>query len=409
MDEFKPGDGPKSFDPNDRSRYGRKSTGNNEPQIDFAALDLDEDDSRPSPLSRVWAESDDNRDEQQDDERVRRSSKGNSVHQTIKKTVSRQHLMMGLGILVLLLLIFGIGSALNVPSDRKSAANKSSAERNIDLSGAVNGNDIANQANGVQPVPGASSTVNSAAGSASRAISVPPVAATPTESQVLPTSGNQHSVEVQGDLNSTLTQQQEPFDQTVESSTLPTEPATVSAIREGNSSNGCHNTSVITHSEKQPVRQPALERQHAVIAHAHHKTEGSRSKTQVPVRTGEKKATVNKASVSTPSVSVNTTVPKSALTGNVNALKSASGSHYTLQLSSSSNYNNLNAWAKKENLKNAVVYKTMRNGQPWYVLVQGIYATKGEARRAVSSLPPDVQAKNPWTKPIHQVQADLKQ
>ncbi|EOI3479556.1 cell division protein DamX, partial [Cronobacter dublinensis] len=97
-----------------------------------------------------------------------------------------------------------------------------------------------------------------------------------------------------------------------------------------------------------------------------------------------------------------------ASAGNVGALKSAPGSHYTLQLSSSSNYNNLNSWAKKENLKNYVVYQTTRNGQPWYVLVSGVYGSKDEAKRAVSSLPADVQAKNPWAKPIHQVQADLK-
>ncbi|HAP81278.1 MAG TPA: cell division protein DamX, partial [Enterobacteriaceae bacterium] len=41
-----------------------------------------------------------------------------------------------------------------------------------------------------------------------------------------------------------------------------------------------------------------------------------------------------------------------ASSGNVGSLKSAPSSHYTLQLSSSSNYNNLNAWAKKESLKN---------------------------------------------------------
>ena len=95
-------------------------------------------------------------------------------------------------------------------------------------------------------------------------------------------------------------------------------------------------------------------------------------------------------------------------TGNVGSLQSASSSNYTLQLSSSSNYDNLNAWAKKSNLKNYVVYQTTRNGQPWYVLVSGIYASKDEAKRAVSTLPADVQAKNPWAKPIHQVQADMK-
>jgi DamX protein len=94
--------------------------------------------------------------------------------------------------------------------------------------------------------------------------------------------------------------------------------------------------------------------------------------------------------------------------GNVGSLKSAPANNYTLQLSSSSNYDNLNGWAKKSNLKNYVVYQTTRNGQPWYVLVSGVYSSKDEAKRAVASLPADVQAKNPWAKPIHQVQADLK-
>jgi DamX protein len=93
--------------------------------------------------------------------------------------------------------------------------------------------------------------------------------------------------------------------------------------------------------------------------------------------------------------------------GDVSSMKSAPSGNYTLQLSSSSNYDNLNNWAKKEKLDKYVVYETSRNGQPWYVLVSGIYASKDEAKRAVTSLPADVQAKNPWAKP-HQVQADLK-
>ena len=94
--------------------------------------------------------------------------------------------------------------------------------------------------------------------------------------------------------------------------------------------------------------------------------------------------------------------------GDVSSMKSAPSGNYTLQLSSSSNYENLNNWAKKEKLDRYVVYETSRNGQPWYVLVSGIYSSKDEAKRAVTSLPPDVQAKNPWAKPLHQVQADLK-
>ncbi|WP_411905066.1 hypothetical protein, partial [Salmonella enterica] len=35
-------------------------------------------------------------------------------------------------------------------------------------------------------------------------------------------------------------------------------------------------------------------------------------------------------------------------------------------------------------------------------------ALKESAKRAGSTVPADVQAKNPWAKPLHQVQADLK-
>ena len=120
------------------------------------------------------------------------------------------------------------------------------------------------------------------------------------------------------------------------------------------------------------------------------------------------KATTSTAAPAAPAATAAPAASTNVATGNVGSLKSAPADHYTLQLSSSSNYNNLNAWAKKENLKNFVVYQTTRNGQPWYVLVSGVYASKDDAKRAVAALPSDVQAKNPWAKPIHQVQADLK-
>ena len=140
--------------------------------------------------------------------------------------------------------------------------------------------------------------------------------------------------------------------------------------------------------------------------------------TKAPVVTAAPKATAEpKATATTTPAQTATPAPTATATpvaggakstGNVGALKSAPSSHYTLQLSSSSNYDNLNGWAKKENLKNYVVYQTTRNGQPWYVLVTGVYASKEDAKRAVSTLPADIQAKNPWAKPLHQVQADLK-
>ena len=160
---------------------------------------------------------------------------------------------------------------------------------------------------------------------------------------------------------------------------------------------------VVKAPESKPVTQPKRT-----------ETAAAKEPVKAPAATAAPKATATTAAPTTTAPAATTSAPaataaasgKSA--GNVGSLKSAPSSNYTLQLSSSSNYDNLNGWAKKSNLKNYVVYQTTRNGQPWYVLVSGVYASKDEAKRAVAALPADVQAKNPWAKPIHQVQADLK-
>ena len=127
-----------------------------------------------------------------------------------------------------------------------------------------------------------------------------------------------------------------------------------------------------------------------------------------PAATTAPAATATTAPAATAAAAPAATAAAGKSAGDVSSMKSAPSGHYTLQLSSSSNYNNLNSWAKKEKLEKYVVYETTRNGQPWYVLVSGIYASKDEAKRAVATLPADVQAKNPWAKPLHQVQSDLK-
>ncbi|MGP1954062.1 MAG: SPOR domain-containing protein, partial [Arsenophonus sp. NC-QC1-MAG3] len=54
-------------------------------------------------------------------------------------------------------------------------------------------------------------------------------------------------------------------------------------------------------------------------------------------------------------------------------LLSAPASNYTLQLSSASRSNSLEAFAKNNHLINYKIYKSTRNGQPWYVLIHGNY------------------------------------
>ncbi|EAZ9194727.1 cell division protein DamX [Salmonella enterica] len=425
MDEFKPEDELKP-DPSDRrtGRSRQSSERDNEPQINFDDVDLDADDRRPTRTRKARSEEpeveeeyESDEDDTVDEERVERRPRKRK--KAAHKPASRQYMMLGVGVLVLLLLIIGIGSALKAPSTSSSEPS-ASGEKSIDLSG-----NAADQANATQPAPGATSAEQTA-GNTSQDISLPPISSTPTQGQSPVVADGQQRVEVQGDLNNALTQNPEQMNNVAVNSTLPTEPATVAPVRNGSTT---RQAAVSEPAERHTTRP---ERKQAVIEPKKPQTTAKTTtaepkKPVAPVKRTEpaapaatpKATTTTAAPTATASAApVQTAKPAQASTtpvagggksaGNVGALKSAPSSHYTLQLSSSSNYDNLNGWAKKENLKNYVVYETTRNGQPWYVLVTGMYASKEDAKRAVSTLPADVQAKNPWAKPLHQVQADLK-
>ncbi|EHM2213357.1 cell division protein DamX [Salmonella enterica] len=425
MDEFKTEDELKP-DPSDRrtGRSRQSSERDNEPQINFDDVDLDADDRRPTRTRKARSEEpeveeeyESDEDDTVDEERVERRPRKRK--KAAHKPASRQYMMMGVGVLVLLLLIIGIGSALKAPSTSSSEPS-ASGEKSIDLSG-----NAADQANATQPAPGATSAEQTA-GNTSQDISLPPISSTPTQGQSPVVADGQQRVEVQGDLNNALTQNPEQMNNVAVNSTLPTEPATVAPVRNGSTT---RQAAVSEPAERHTTRP---ERKQAVIEPKKPQTTAKTTtaepkKPVAPVKRTEpaapaatpKATTTTAAPTATASTApVQTAKPAQASTtpvagggksaGNVGALKSAPSSHYTLQLSSSSNYDNLNGWAKKENLKNYVVYETTRNGQPWYVLVTGMYASKEDAKRAVSTLPADVQAKNPWAKPLHQVQADLK-
>ncbi|EAZ0459586.1 cell division protein DamX [Salmonella enterica subsp. enterica] len=425
MDEFKPEDELKP-DPSDRrtGRSRQSSERDNEPQINFDDVNLDADDRRPTRARKVRSEEpeveeeyESDEDDTVDEERIERRPRKRK--KAAHKPASRQYMMMGVGVLVLLLLIIGIGSALKAPSTSSSEPS-ASGEKSIDLSG-----NAADQANATQPAPGATSAEQTA-GNTSQDISLPPISSTPTQGQSPVVADGQQRVEVQGDLNNALTQNPEQMNNVAVNSTLPTEPATVAPVRNRSTT---RQAAVSEPAERHTTRP---ERKQAVIEPKKPQTTAKTTtaepkKPVAPVKRTEpaapaatpKATTTTAAPTATASTApVQTAKPAQASTtpvagggksaGNVGALKSAPSSHYTLQLSSSSNYDNLNGWAKKENLKNYVVYETTRNGQPWYVLVTGMYASKEDAKRAVSTLPADVQAKNPWAKPLHQVQADLK-
>ncbi|EML2248282.1 TPA: cell division protein DamX [Klebsiella aerogenes] len=427
MDDFKPEDDMKA-DRNDRraGRSRQSSERDADPQINFDDLDLEADEGRPTRANKARRERDEEEyeedleseeEEQQVERRPRKRKKAPA------KPASRQYVMMGVGVLVLLLLIVGVGSALKSPSSSNESA---SGEKSVNLSGDQSMTADQNN-NAAQPVDQTAGNTNQ---QQSQDVSLPPIASNPTQGQLASEPQGQQRVEVQGDLNNALTQQQGQLDSAVANSTLPTEPATVAPMRNGAAPRQTTERQTAAAprpaERKQVVIEPKPQSKPQATAKAPVETKPKRVESapaataSKPVATAQTKpaattaptatATAPAATTSTPAATAPaaTAAAGSKTAGDVGSMKSAPSGNYTLQLSSSSNYNNLNNWAKKEKLEKYVVYETTRNGQPWYVLVSGIYASKDEAKRAVATLPADVQAKNPWAKPLHQVQADLK-
>ena len=301
------------------------------------------------------------------DRRPQRPRKASSLSLP-KIAVSRQHVMMGTGILVLVLLILGIGSALNSPGKQGEQEVASGGEKTIDLSGSASINGQPQTEVGANTVSPDQNLSPDQTASAPQELNIPQIASSPTEAQPLTTPDNQQRLELPGDLNTALSSQQENIDAASTARSSVGQPAVV------------HHKPV--QQSKPVVQKPAVKES---------KTALSESK---PVVTPRHRP---EPKIQAPSVTKTTTQ---------HAGTAVPGSRYTLQLSSASRSDTLNAWAKKQNLSNYRVYQTTRDGQPWYVLISGSYSTTSDAKRAIASLPAGVQAQKPWIKPVSQVQKE---
>ncbi|CNE71322.1 SPOR domain-containing protein [Yersinia mollaretii] len=313
--------------------------------------------------------------------RARKSSAGP------KLAVSRQHMMIGIGILVLLLIIIAIGSALKAPTEHEASQQNPNvdAARNINLSDSsslTSGNNaqpgVANNASDSHDANGVKNTAQP------QDISAPPISPTPTEATAQPSANSPtQRVELPGNMSDALSQTQGQVDTLSQNmndgqtSTLPTAPATVSGAK---GAKAPVTGESITHPSQKPgtvvTKSPST-------SHKKPTTAVSPAASAVPAKSG-------------------------SANGSSSALKNAPSSHFTLQLSSASRSDTLNAYAKQQKLSDYHVYETKRDGKPWYILVSGNYASSADAKRAITTLPADVQAKKPWVKPVQQVQQDLK-
>ncbi|CNC74401.1 SPOR domain-containing protein [Yersinia pseudotuberculosis] len=299
-----------------------------------------------------------------------------------KLAVSRQHMMIGIGILVLLLIIIAIGSALKAPTEHEASQQNPNvnAARDINLSDSsslTSGNNnqpsIANNTSDGHDASGVKNTAPP------QDISAPPISPTPTEAAIPPSANSMtQRIELPGNMSDALSQTQGQVDtlsqniSDAHTSTLPTAAATV-APSKGAKVPATRET-ITQPAQKKVTKQPAVNHKNTAAVAVSPATSGT---------------------------------PKSGAASS-RALSSAPSSHYTLQLSSASRSDTLNAYAKQQNLTDYHVYETKRDGKPWYILVSGNYASSADAKKAITTLPADVQAKKPWVKPVQQVQQDLK-
>jgi DamX protein len=56
----------------------------------------------------------------------------------------------------------------------------------------------------------------------------------------------------------------------------------------------------------------------------------------------------------------------------------------------------------------ASIYKILRNGQDWYVLLYGVYNSRSEAKAAITGLPAGLRKNTPWLRPYADVQQEIR-
>ncbi|HEY0207868.1 SPOR domain-containing protein [Acerihabitans sp.] len=365
------------------------------------------------------------------DRRPPRQRKGPSVP---KVAMSKQHLMIGIGILVLLLLVIAIGSALKAPTQMDAnQQNPNVAQKNIELPGTANtpagdlkpvpdsanpdagspgSTPAANGGNGNTLTPG---TVNGGNGvnQQPQTLNAPPVAAAPTQAPPIADGAPQHRIDLPGNMADALSQQGDRVNGATQqingdqqASTLPTAPATVApagrepAAKTTKPAAGAHKapkpTAMVPSARNTAPEHNA--KAPAAVQRAPAQPTAPARHTMVIEPAARAPAAVQRA----PAAPAATVAPAAA----GGSIQTAPSGYYTVQISSASQATTLNAYAKKQQLGQYWVYETRRDGKPWYVLVSGVYPTSAQAKRAVAQLPADIQAKKPWAREIGQVKQD---
>lgn len=89
-------------------------------------------------------------------------------------------------------------------------------------------------------------------------------------------------------------------------------------------------------------------------------------------------------------------------------LNSQPPEYFAVQVVASSNMENLNAFAQRNQLSDEWVAETSVNGKTWFVLLQGVYPTMSEAKAALEQVSATLDT-SPWVRSVGSLQSVMIQ
>ena len=94
---------------------------------------------------------------------------------------------------------------------------------------------------------------------------------------------------------------------------------------------------------------------------------------------------------------------------NAQWLRQQPAKYFTLQLFATTSREKRDAFVnQQEHPDRFATFETTRNGEPWYAVTYGVYATQAEAKTAASSLPANVGKVEPWIRTFASVQSAMQ-
>ncbi len=123
-----------------------------------------------------------------------------------------------------------------------------------------------------------------------------------------------------------------------------------------------------------------------------------------PASTSASASQVNDSQISTNEMAASNTIRDTTW------VRSQAADHYTIQVLGTESEAQLRQQIERNKLQNDVAYyKRSRDGNTWYSLIYGSYASRAAAESAAKTLPPVLRNNQPWIRKIGDIQASLSE